>query len=139
MLRKITLAMIFTMIMAAVAIAGVGPPHEGIWADGMLYRTVATPGDLPAKGPKDALYVFTNLEGQHPISEAKPGDRDYNGGRWQVYFVTFTEEGLAIHDADMDGVADFELMSDDAVMHHISLGHLMSDGMGPSFVCPLIK
>ena len=121
-----------------VATAG-GPPAGNFWVDGIAFRTVVTPSKLPNQGPKDGLYVFEGLVGQNPVSESKPGDSDYNGGRWQVYVLEFTEEGKVIHDADNNGVADFELTSWEMVQHHIGLGHLTQVAMGPSFVCPLIK
>jgi hypothetical protein len=99
---------------------------------------VVTPTALPDRGPKDGIFAFTNLDGQRSVAEAKPGDRDYNGGRWQVILLAFTEEGLEVHDADSDGMADFELMSWEEVVAHIQLGHLTVIGYGPSFVCPVI-
>ena len=141
-MRKSTFSVILTLsfsfVLAIVSHAG-GPPAGTIWADGMEFRTVGTPGNFPMKGPKDGLYVFDGLMGQNPISESKPGDRDYNGGRWQVYVVEFTEAGKAVHDINGDGVADFELTSWEMVEEHIGLGHLAPAGMGPSFECPLIK
>ena len=127
------------LLLIVSPVVAVGPPGGTIWADGMAFRTIATPSELPNKGPKDGIYVFDNLEGQHSVAEAKPGDQDYNGGRWQVYVLSFTEEGLAVHDADDNGMADFELTSWEDVQHHIGLGHLEQTAMGPSFVCPLIK
>lgn len=118
----------------------VGPPAlDAIWADDELFATVGTPTDLPDKGPKDGLYVFEGLDGQRAVAEAKPGDQDYNGGRWQVVQVKFTEKGISVHDPDGDGIVNFELTSWEAVQHHIALGHLEVIGDGPSFVCPLIK
>ncbi len=139
-LRTFLTASVASAALALVAIAGQGPPAmDAIWADGSLYGTLDTGNELPDKGPKDGLFVFTNLDGQRPVSEAKPGDRDYDGGRWQAYPLEFTEEGLAIHDENDDGVADFELTSWEMVEEHIGLGHLERLDMGPSFTCPLIK
>lgn len=140
-MKKVTLSL-FTLLLVisltSILSAG-GPPGGAIWADGMVFKTIITPSSLPANGPKDGIYVFDNLGGQNPISETKPGDRDYNGGRWQVYVLAFTDEGLAIHDANDDGVADFQLTSWEEAQAHINLGHLEQVAMGPSFVCPLIK
>ncbi len=131
---------VLTMVAAAVAIAGVGPPAaDAIWADGDLYATVGTPSNLPDRGPKDGLFVFSGLEGQRPVSESKPGDSDHNGGRRQVYALDFTDDGVAVHDPDGNGVADFELTGWEMVQHHIALGHLPPVDMGPSFVCPLVQ
>lgn len=131
------LAAVLLLIVSPV-VAG-GPPGGTIWADGMAFRTIATPSVLPDRGPKDGIYVFDNLDGQNAVAESKPGDQDYNGGRWQVYVLTFTEDGLAVHDANDDGVADFELTSWEMVQQHIGLGHLEQTAIGPSFVCPMIK
>lgn len=116
-----------------------GPPGGNFWADGMAFRTVVSPANLPDHGPKDGLYVFEGLSGQNPVSETKPGDADYNGGRWQVYVLEFTDDGKAVHDPDGNGAANFELTSWEMVEHHIGLGHLTQIAMGPTFVCPLIK
>lgn len=117
------------LIMASMASAGVGPPApNAIWADGTLYRTVATPSILPAFGPKDGLYVFPDLAGQRSVSEAKPGDQDYNGGRWQVYVI-------AVVDA---GAIDHELTSWEEVNMYINSGALEVAQLGPSLVCPMI-
>lgn len=131
------------VVMAAgvVGAAGLGPPApDSFYVDDALYRTIGTPTALPDRGPKDGLFVFTELEGQTPVAEAKPGDRDYNGGRWQVTVLAFTDSGKAVHDPDGDGVVNFQLTNWEQVLHHINnLGHLEVVGPGPSFVCPVIK
>lgn len=113
---------------------------EAIWAEGYLFGTVATPAGLPDQGEFDALYNFdgSGLSGQRSISESKPGDTDYNGGRWRVYAVTFTQLGKSVHDPDKDGVVNFELTSEAQLMTHAALGHL-TIGTQPvaQFVCPL--
>lgn len=134
--------LILTVGVAIVATAKpVGPPvTNAIWVDDELFGTVATPTNLPDKGPKDGIFSFmdSGLSGQRSVAEAKPGDQDYNGGRWQVYLLKFTEEGKEIHDKNNDGAVDFELTNWEQVKHHIELGHFeVSDG--PSFVCPLDK
>lgn len=131
-------ALLTILAVAFTAFAG-GPPGGAIWADGHAYKTIGTPAHFPDKGPKDGLYVFEGLDGQNPVAEAKPGDKDYNGGRWQVYVLEFTDSGKAIHDDDGDGTANFELTSWEQVEQHINLGHLYLKQMGPSFECPLIK
>ncbi|HDS01980.1 MAG TPA: hypothetical protein ENO22_08210 [candidate division Zixibacteria bacterium] len=126
--------------LSATGSAQVGPPApDAIWADDVLYSTVGTPTSLPDHGPKDSLFVFQNLGGQVPVSESKPGDTDYNGGRWQVILLSFTPEGLGVHDPDNDGESDLILTSWEQVKQHIDLGHLVRDGLGDSFVCPLKK
>ena len=57
-----------------------------IWADGILFGTVGTPSSFkPTSGPFDQLYTGPGfLDGVGAISESKPGDQDFNGGRWHV-------------------------------------------------------
>jgi hypothetical protein len=143
-MRHATLASIFvlaaTLAFGPLVHAGVGPPApNSFWVDGSMYATVGTPTSLPNHGPKDGIYVFTNLDGQKPVAEAKPGDHDYNGGRWQVTLLEYTEEGLNHFDADDDGVADFELTSWEMVQDSMGMGYLVVAGQGPSFVCPVIR
>ncbi|MHA2099347.1 MAG: hypothetical protein ACW99A_11710 [Candidatus Kariarchaeaceae archaeon] len=116
--------------------------EEALLADGQAWDTILTPATF--KAPKninsvDNLYVTMNLDGQRPVAEAAPYEKDYNGGRWWVQAVEFTALGMSIHDPDGDGVANFELTSDDAVRHHESLGHLTITPTNVFFVCPLLR
>ena len=52
---------------------------------GSLFDGVVTPATFdPESDPFDELYAGGNgfLDGKPLISESKPGDQDYNGGRW---------------------------------------------------------
>lgn len=117
MFRK-TLAARVLALTAATA-AGVGlaaPAHAGVsgpafWIDGQLYRTVATPTDLSGTGAPastfDAIYSFGGA--QRNVAEAKPGDRDFNGGRWAVHALAFPSgyaAALASGDANGNGQID---------------------------------
>ena len=64
-----------------------GAQHGGmIWADGELFRTIGTPATFKAgNGPFDRLFQGAFLDGIGAISESKPGDQDFNGGRWSVW------------------------------------------------------
>ena len=57
-----------------------------IWADYILFGTVGTPTAFkPGAGPFDELFTGANFkDGVGAISESKPGDQDFNGGRWHV-------------------------------------------------------
>ncbi len=123
------LIMASLLIMASMASAGGPPIPNALWADGALYRTILTPAMLPNHGPKDGLYVIPGLPGQRGVAESKPGDKDYNGGRWQVYVLDVVDAGAIAG----------ELMSWEEVEDHIDSGALAFAAMGPSFVCPLIK
>lgn len=70
-----------------------------IWADCELFRTVGTPAHFkPGSGPFDELYNVqpagtTFKDGVTAISESKPGDKDFNGGRWHVNVL---KEGVSL-------------------------------------------
>jgi hypothetical protein len=122
--------------------AGATRAEEALWADGEIWDTILTPAKFKAPNnlkSVDKLFVTMNLGGQRPVAEAAPYEKDYNGGRWWVQAVEFTALGLSIHDPDSDGIANFELTSDDAVLHHMMLGHLTIAPTDVFFVCPLIQ
>jgi hypothetical protein len=114
-----------------------------IWAHGELYSTVLTTNSfkMPPAHSVDTLYNFSmsGLEGQRPISDAAPGDTDYNGGRWSVNMVMFTAAGKAAHDPDGDGIVNFELTDAGMIDHHVQLGHLEILETDIYFSCPLTK
>ena len=74
---------------ASGVLAG-GPPTLGFYVDDVRYRTVGTPTDFFGTGAPESSYdkIF-NLGTGINVAEAKPGDRDFNGGRWLVYVVTW--------------------------------------------------
>jgi hypothetical protein len=140
-MKKMLIVLIAVVVTAVLVISVVEAKviRSAIWADGELFGVTITPKDVPARGPFDKLYNFdeSGLMGQRSISETKPGDRDYNGGRWEVIPVTFTEQGIAVHDPDGDDEVNFELVSDGQLMEHEALGHLTIGAPVRYFVCPL--
>ena len=63
-------------------------PQPPIWVDCILYSGIVVPATFkPNSDSFDELYVIeggTFLGGIPLISDSKPGDRDYNGGRWHL-------------------------------------------------------
>ena len=56
-----------------------------IWADCELFGTIGTPATFkPGSGKFDELYTGAFKDGVGAISESRPGDMDFNGGRWHV-------------------------------------------------------
>ncbi len=56
-----------------------------IWADCELFKSVVTPATFdPQSDPFDELYAASFKDGIGLISDSKPGDQDYNGGRWHM-------------------------------------------------------
>ena len=67
--------------------ANAARPRPQTWVDGELFDGVVTPATFnPESDPFDELYAGGNgfLDGVPLISESKPGDQDYNGGRWHL-------------------------------------------------------
>lgn len=119
--RIILLALVALMLaLPTAAFAGNGPPHGTFYANDETYRTVVTPTTLPDRGNFDILYVFPDCPTCAPVSDAAPGDTDYNGGRW------------ALHEAH--GITSQLTNSDDVEMYASSI-----DDTGVRFECPLIR
>jgi len=122
--------------------AGATRVSEAIWAHGELYDTVVTPTSFvaPPEHSTDTIYSFmmSGLGGQRSVADSAPGDRDFNGGRWDVQIVVFTDLGKAVHDEDGDGMVDFELTAADEVMEHYNLGHIEIFPANFYFECPML-
>ena len=89
--------------------AGISGP--AFWIDGQLYRTVATPTDLSGTGAPDSTFdaIYSFGGAQRNVAEAKPGDTDFNGGRWQVHQLAFPSgypAALATGDQNGNGSID---------------------------------
>jgi hypothetical protein len=120
-------ALLLSLLASAVA-AG-GPPGLTFYVDDARYRTIGTPTDLSLTGAPDSSYdkIYALGGDLINVAEAKPGDRDYNGGRWLVFEINwigapvqFTNDADILQ-AELDG---YLTISSDPVQ---------------SFVCPVIK
>ena len=88
------LALAIAALSVAVPSVSAGQPQGphgsvvfiSVYAHDTLYGSVVAPNSLPAKGHFDELYVFPGTSFTI-VSDAAPGDRDYNGGRWHVNMV----------------------------------------------------
>jgi hypothetical protein len=123
--RYIILALVALMLAlptAAFAGNGNGPPGGTFYANDVTYRTVVTPTSLPdhGQGNFDILYVFPDCGSCAPVSDAAPGDTDYNGGRWAVHEAYGITDQLTNSDAVEAGASDIV-------------------DTGVRFVCPLIR
>ncbi|MEJ2597307.1 MAG: hypothetical protein P8Z00_03190 [Anaerolineales bacterium] len=142
MIRKFGLLLLVFVLSLALAIPAfaAGPNFSPqIYADGVAWGTKGL-GDLPAPNANnsqsfDKLFKITNSnnpDGQLPVAEAGPGNPAYNGGRWNVQIVTWTQAGFDAH-----GIVPV-LKSYDDVMLHYNLGHLTITSAGDYFECPLL-
>ena len=85
-------------------------PRPQTWVDGELFNGVVTPATFnPESTPFDELYMGGNgfKNGVPLISESKPGDQDYNGGRWHANVLN--EDVDPDKYANATGVDDLDL------------------------------
>ena len=135
------------LLTSGAVFADPGKPNfmPALWGDGEVWGTKGTT-TLPAPNDHnvqsfDALFVITNSnnpQGQLPVSEAAPGNRSYNGGRWFTHTVEWSAAGFMDH-----GIVPI-LTSYDDIMTHEGMGHLViTQGSFPGgppvyFQCPLL-
>lgn len=140
--RTLLCAALIALIAPAALAGGATRVEDAIWGAGVTWDTVLTPTSFtnPPSHSVDLLYDFSmsGLMGQRAVSSDVPGEPGYNGGRWWVQMVVFTEQGLAVHDPDGDGYVNFELTSGEAVTDHVGLGHLEVYSTSTYFTCPLL-
>ena len=118
------------LTVGASAVAAGGPPSLAFYVDDVRYRTVGTPTDFSGTGAPassfDRIYVLGS--GLINVAEAKPGDRDYNGGRWMVLPVTWSP-----------GVTPTQLTSAEQVEWYAQQGRLtIASTPAKWFECPVI-
>ena len=79
--------------LASSAVAAGGPPKLSFYIDDVRYRTVGTPTDFTNTGAPASTYdkIYALGSGLANVADAKPGDTDFNGGRWAVYAVTWSQ------------------------------------------------
>ena len=140
--------LVFLAVLTATAVAAAtataagsgGVTGPAFYVDGQLYRTVNTPTDLSGTGAplhsRDVIYEFGGA--QLNVATAAPGDRDYNGGRWQVHALAFPSgyaAALTAGDTNHNGVLD----SDAELGAAFAAGTAVDTGVVKQFVCPVIK
>ena len=123
---------------AAFAAGSGGVTGSAFYVDGQLFRTVNTPTDISGTGAPassfDTIYDFGGL--QSNVATAAPGDLGYNGGRWQVHALQFTDYEQAVEQFDANGSDDLD--SDEEVAAALASGAATDTGVVKSFVCPVI-
>lgn len=145
-LRLMAIAGVAIALAATASVAGAAPGGSGgvtgpaIYVDGTAYRTVGTPTDLANTGAPDhsfdTIYDFGGL--QMNVATAAPGDKGYNGGRWQVHALVFSDYPGALADGAVDMNGNGVLDSDEEVQAAIVEGYASDAGIVKSFECPVI-
>lgn len=145
MRKALTTALVAGLVLIASAtIAGAqgsgGVTGAAFYVDGTLYRTVNTPTDLSGTGAPaasfDTIYQFFGAQ-PFNVATAAPGDPGYNGGRWMVHGLEFSNYATALAAFDANNSGDFD--SDEEVLAAIAGGAATDIGVVKSFECPVIK
>jgi hypothetical protein len=94
MIRRVATALTGVALLLSVAastVAAGGPPSLAFYVDDVRYRTVGTPTDFFDTGAPASTFdkIYSLGHGLINVAEAKPGDTDFNGGRWAVYAITW--------------------------------------------------
>ena len=93
MASTVRISMLATATVSMMVLLGQGAGAQGpnprpqTWVDCELFSGLVTPATFdPSSGNFDELYTSGNgFKDMAPlISESKPGDQDYNGGRWHA-------------------------------------------------------
>jgi len=131
------------LLMCITQFASAEAPNfmAAIYGDGEVWGTKGTT-TLPEPSSKnlqsfDKLYVFTNFNDpgsvQLPVSEAAPGNPNYNGGRWNLQTVTWTQAGFLAY----GGFAPV-LKSENEILYNEGMGYVEIASGSMYFQCPLL-
>jgi hypothetical protein len=114
-----------------------GVSGPAFYVDGEVYRTVGTPTDLSGTGaPAHSFDTIYAIDGQPNVATDAPGDSGYNGGRWMVHALTFTDYQEAVAAGDTNRRGDID--SDAEVQAAISGGFVTANTVVRQFECPVI-
>ncbi len=114
----------FALAAVPAAFAG-GPPSGTIYAHDVAYRTVGTPTNLPDHGKFDTIYVLGGDLAN--VSNAAPGDMEFNGGRWEVRPITWVS------------IAPQQFTNAEQVEAAAQAGEITIGDVVKRFECPLIR
>ncbi|MFW3147186.1 MAG: hypothetical protein ACMUIE_10300 [Thermoplasmatota archaeon] len=134
------LAIIGALALVLVVFGGIGEAKKQTthlyYEDGYVTAILPSGGDVAFKElpenaksyPFDPIYVFVDEDtgmphAQTPVIGSVPGDKDYTGGRWQVFLVL----GTTATDDDITSVS--ELMGSGLEIRETDM----------YFSCPVIK
>jgi hypothetical protein len=119
MFRRVAAAITSAALLLSVAastVAAGGPPSLAFYVDDVRYRTVSTPTDFFGTGAPDSTFdkIYALGPGLINVAESKPGDTDFNGGRWQVLPVTWAQGVTPVqytNDGQILAAADLGLLT----------------------------
>lgn len=137
------LALLAAIAVVATSQAFASPPAQPtVWADGVLYNAIvpgspsgtvqfshvpdATVPSVAGLETTDDLYMVASNTVTPLVSDAAPGDADYNGGRWLPHMVTPIGAGPGT-----------ELTSEADIIAAADAGLVTISTPGDVFECPL--
>ena len=140
-MRTLLAALAFVAALGALALLPLSGSAQGVsgpafYIDGVLYRTVGTPTDFSDTGaPADTYDVIYNFRGaqQYNVATVAPGYPGFNGGRWQVHWVTFADYAAALAAHDLNGSGDFDSAAE--VEDALADGSAVDQGIIRTFLC----
>ena len=140
MIMLTLLAVALLLVPGAALAAGNGAggvTGPAFYVDGELYRTVGTPTDLSGTGaPLHSYDTIYAIDGQPNVATAAPGDPGFNGGRWMVHALTFTDYDEAVEAVDTNMSGDID--SNAEVRAAMSGGFVTTNTVVAQFECPVI-
>src|SRR5918999_2202421 len=111
-----------TLLALAPGMGSAKVSGPAFYVNGTVYRTVGTPTDLSGTGAPahsfDTIYEFFGL--QRNVATAAPGDPGYNGGRWMVHGLSFSNYAAAVAAHDTNGSGNLD--SDEEVAAALASG-----------------
>jgi hypothetical protein len=120
-------AFVALALVAGPALAATDPiVPDAIYADGDLFGTVLQ-GSLPYNSHDESYDLLFQVPGQQAVSEAGPGNPDYNGGRWLPVSVIWNSDPYLL--------TSYEAVLAAAAAGDITLGE---PDRAAAFLCPLI-
>lgn len=105
-------------------------PGGCCYYDDTIVRTVVPPSTFPNEG-RDNFYGFPDgaAAGQKGVVAVAPGDKDYHGGHWKFFAVTFN-----------GGVTPYLLTSEQAILDAEEAGDVTVTRIPQNdFLCPIQK
>lgn len=129
-LASLLAAAAFLASLGASAVAAGGPPSLAFYVDDVRYRTLGTPTDFSGTGAPESTYdrIYALGDGLINVAEAKPGDADFNGGRWAVLPITWAQ-----------GVTPMQATNDGQILAWEQAGLLtIATDPAKQFLCPVI-
>lgn len=106
--KILSIALLAFIVLQAGAVLAKPSRTGQLYYNGEVVRTLVPSGKPLKEEGSDPLYVFPNPEGegtlQYSVTRYAPGDKEYRGGHWAVWLVSWNVEPQDL--TSYDEVAD---------------------------------